>query len=109
MKSSSKIKLLVIIGLIISLGVFIESRRIKKDTLDLMVSLELVDMYEKCNSRVANDTIPMGKRLNYNHPLYNYYIDSMGIKVCLTEGDSIKKIIENEHIKNIHENWKFVY
>lgn len=109
MKSSTKIKLLVSIGLIIALGFLIESRRIRKDTIDLMVSMELIDLYEKCNSRVDNDTLPMGKRLNYNHPLYNYYIDSMGLRVCLTEGDSIKKIIENEHIKNIYDNWKFVY
>jgi hypothetical protein len=109
MNLSLKIKLLVTIGLIIALGVFIKSRRIRKETVDLMVSLELVDMYEKCNSRVNNDTIPMGKMLDYNHPLYNYYIDTMGIRVCLTEGDSIKKIIENDKIESIHENWKFIY
>lgn len=109
MKLLFKIKLLVSIGLFIALGFLIESRRIKKDTVDLMVSMELIDLYEICNSRVNNDAIPMGKRLDYHHPLYNYYIDTMGIRVCSTEGDSIKKMIKNEYIKNIHENWKFIY
>lgn len=109
MKLSLKIKLLLSIGLFIALGFLIESRRIRKDTIDLMVSMDLIDLYEKCNSRVSNDTLPMSKRLDYHHPLYNYYIDTMGILVCSTEGDSIKKMIENEHIKNIHKNWKFIY
>lgn len=109
MKLSSKIKLLVFIGLFFAIGLLIESRRIKKDTVDIMVSTELIDVYEKCNLRVSNDTIPIGKRLDYNHPLYNYYIDNIGIQVCLSKGDSIKKIIENDKIESIHENWKFVY
>jgi hypothetical protein len=78
MKQSSKIKFLFIIGLFIAFGLLIESRRIRKDTVDLMVSMELIDLYEICNSRISNDTLPVSKRLNYHHPLYNYYIDTMG-------------------------------
>ena len=70
--------------------------------------MELNDVFEKCNSRLELN-LPKNKRFDYNDTLYNYYIDTIGIEICICKEDSIKKIIEQNVKENFKENWNFIY
>lgn len=101
-------KIIILIVLILTFGLILNSRRVKQDNYDLIVLMELNEVFEKCNSRLESN-LPKNKRLNYNDSLYNYYIDSQGIEICLCKEDSIKKIIEKNVKEGFEKNWKFVY
>jgi len=103
-----KIKIIIAIILILTIGYLINSRRVKQENYDLIVLMELNDVFEKCNSRLESN-LTKNKRLNYNDTLYNYYIDTKGIEICLCKEDSIKKIIEQNVKKNFKDNWNFIY
>lgn len=103
-----EIKIIIAIVLLLSIGFFLNSRRVKQENFDLIVLIELNDVIEKCNSRLEND-LPKNKRLNFNDTLYNYYIDSKGFEICFCKEDSIKKIIEQNVKENFKKNWKFIY
>lgn len=102
------IKIIIAIILILTIGLLINSKRVKQENYDLIVLMELNEVFEKCNSRLES-TSPKNKRLNYNDSLYNYYIDTKGIEICLYKEDSIKKIIEQNVKENFKENWNFIY
>ena len=101
-------KIIIAIVLILTFGLIINSRRVKQDNYDLIVLMELNEVFIKCNSRLKIN-LPKNKRLNYNDSLYNYYIDSQGFEICLYKEDSIKKIIEKNVKEGFEKNWKFVY
>ena len=101
-------KIIITVVLLITFGVILNSRRVKQDNFDLIVLMELNEVFEKCNSRLDSN-LPKNKRLNYNDSLYNYYIDSQGIEICLCKEDSIKKVIEKNVKEGFEKNWKFVY
>ena len=101
-------KILVTIVSVLAIGLLINSRRVKQENFDLIVLFELNEVFEKCNSRLESN-LPKNKRLNYNDSLYNYYIDSQGIEICLCKEDSIKKIIKKNVKESFEKNWKFVY
>ena len=101
-------KIIIVIVLLITFGVILNSRRVKKDNFDLIVLMELNEVFEKCNSRLESN-LPKNNRLNYNDSLYNYYIDSQGIEICLCKEDSIKKVIEKSVKEGFEKNWEFVY
>jgi uncharacterized protein YxeA len=103
-----EIKIIIAIILILIVGFLINSRRVKQKNYDFIVLMELYDVFEKCNSRLESN-LYNNKRLDYNDSLYNYYIDSKGIEICLCKQDSIKKIIEQNVKQNFNENWKFIY
>ena len=101
-------KFIIAIVLILTFGLILNSRRVKQDNYDLIVLMELNEVFVKCNSRLESN-LPKNKRLNYNDSLYNYYIDSQGFEICLCKEDSIKKIIEKNVKEGFEKNWKFVY
>jgi hypothetical protein len=101
-------KIIIAIVLILTFGLILNSRRVKQDNYDLIVLMELIEVFEKCNSRLESN-LPKNKRLNYNDSLYNYYIDRQGFEICLCKEDSIKKIIEKNVKEGFEKNWKFVY
>jgi hypothetical protein len=101
-------KIIIAIVLILTFGLIINSRRVKQDNYDLIVLMELNEVFIKCNSRLKIN-LSKNKRLNYNDSLYNYYIDSQGFEICLCKEDSIKKIIEKNVKEGFEKNWKFVY
>ncbi len=103
-----EIKIIIAIILILTIGLLINSRRVKRENYDLIVLMELNEVFVKCNSRLESN-LPKNKRLNYNDSLYNYYIDSQGFEICLCKEDSIKKIIEKNVKEGFEKNWKFVY
>ena len=102
------VKIFVTIISVLTIGLLINSRRVKQENFDLIVLFELNDVYEKCISRLENN-LQKNKNLNYNDSLYNYYIDREGIQICLCKEDSIKKIIEKNVKESFKKNWKFVY
>lgn len=104
----NKIKFFIAIVLLLIIGLLLNSRRVKQENYDLIVLMELNDVFEKCNLRLESN-LPKNERLNFNDSLYNYYIDSKGIEICLCKEDSIKKIIEKNVKENFEKNWKFVY
>lgn len=103
-----EIKIIIAIVLILTIGLLINSRRVKQENYDFIVLMELNDVFIKCNSRLESN-LPKNERLNFNDSLYNYYIDSEGIEICLSKEDSIKKIIEKNIKENFKKNWEFVY
>ena len=103
-----EIKIIIAIILILTIGLLINSRRVKRENYDLIVLMELNDVFEKCNSRLELN-LPKNKRFDYNDTLYNYYIDTKSIEICLCKEDSIKKIIEQNVKENFKENWNFIY
>ena len=101
-------KIIITVVLLLTFGFIINSRRVKQDNFDLIVLMELNEVFEKCNSRLERN-LQKNERLNYNDSLYNYYIDSQGIEICLCKEDSIKKVIEKNVKEGFEKNWKFVY
>lgn len=85
-----EIKIIIAIILILTIGLLINSRRVKQENYDLIVLMELNDVLKNCNSRLELN-LPKNKRFDYNDTLYNYYIDTEGIEICLCKQDSIKK------------------
>ena len=103
-----EIKIIIAIILILTIGLLINSRRVKQENYDLIVLMELNDVLKNCNSRLELN-LPKNKRFDYNDTLYNYYIDTEGIEICLCKQDSIKKIIEQNVKENFKEKWNFIY
>ena len=103
-----KIKIIIAIILILTIGLLINSRRVKQENYDLIVLMKLNDVLINCNSRLELN-LPKNKRFDYNDTLYNYYIDTKGTGICLCKEDSIKKIIEQNIKENFKENWNFIY
>jgi hypothetical protein len=103
-----EIKIIIAIILILTIGLLINSRRVKQENYDLIVLMELNDVLKNCNSRLELN-LPKNKRFDYNDTLYNYYIDTEGIEICLCKQDSIKKIIEQNVKEDFKEKWNFIY
>lgn len=47
-----EIKIIIAIILILTIGLLINSRRVKRENYDLIVLMESNDVFEKCNSRL---------------------------------------------------------
>ncbi|MDP2160602.1 MAG: hypothetical protein Q8K02_08985 [Flavobacterium sp.] len=104
----NEIKILISIIFLVIMGFIINSRRIKQETIDLIVLMELNDVFEKCHSRLDSN-VENEIKINYKDSLYNYYISTYGMKICLCSGDSIRRVIENNVRNNVQEDWKFIY
>lgn len=93
MKTKSVIYLVFFI--LILLVFFINSRRVDIDVVDLMIKLNVDEIYENCDIR-SNYEINVNETFKYSDPLYNYYISKYGYEICYLDKDSISKIVEIE-------------
>ena len=66
-------------------------------------------LMEKMEKAMKFKLTTKNKSLNYNDSLYNYYIDTKGIEICLCKEDSIKKIIGQNVKENVKENLILIY
>lgn len=103
-----EIKIILTIVMLVVIGFLISSRHVKQENFNLIVSMEINDVFDKCNARIKNN-LPDSLDLDFNDSLYNHYIDRRGIGICLCKKDSIRKVVEKDIRESIENNWKFVY
>jgi hypothetical protein len=101
-----EIKIAIVVFVIIA--TIINSRRVSKDKLEMMIFAQLSDISEKCNKRAK---LKITKKLDYNDPLYNHYIDnSFKYKdFCNLSIDSMHSIVKKDIEKFYKKEWKFIY
>lgn len=101
-----KIKIAIVVFVIIA--IIINSRRVSKDKLEMMILVQLSDISEKCNKRTE---LNITKKLDYNDSLYNPYVDdSYKYKdFCKLSIDSMHSEVKKDIEKFYKNEWKFIY
>lgn len=101
-----EIKIAIVVFVIIA--IIINSRRVSKDKLEMMILVQLSDISEKCNKRAE---LNITTKLDYNDSLYNSYIDdSYKYKdFCNLSIDSMHSIVKKDVEKFYKKEWKFIY
>jgi hypothetical protein len=101
-------KIIIISFFIFSLLIFINSRRVVKNTFEHLVLINKIEIVENCITRRKIGLIE--KELSFRDSLYNYYIDSHGFKkICFCEEKLLDSIVKIRVQESLEENCKFVW